>query len=86
MGADVRPIYGPSLIKSVRVDPARDPDAGGVFTVAAANHTHPFDMRITGTEPHHHDAAGLRATAPTFSGTSARLLPPYYKLCFIIKK
>ncbi|HVP22294.1 MAG TPA: hypothetical protein VMS77_00115 [Conexivisphaerales archaeon] len=86
LGEHVMPIIGPSLTASVRVFPVRDPNAAGAVSVAAGNHAHPFDMHIAGTEPHHHDAAGLLATAPAFSGVQTRVLPPYYKLCFIMKK
>jgi hypothetical protein len=86
LGAYVKPIIGPSLMKSVRVHPVQDPNAEGVASVAASNHSHPFDMHISGTEPHHHDAAGLHAIAPAFSGIQTRMMPPYYKLCFIMKK
>jgi len=86
LGAHVMPIIGPSMIESVRVHPVLDPNAEGVVSVAASNHSHPFDMHIAGTEPHHHDAAGLQATAPAFSGIQTRIMPPYYRLCFIMKK
>ncbi len=86
LGVNVRPIIGPSLIRSVKVDPAKNPNAKEALSVAASNHTHPFDMHINGAEPHHHDATGLHAGAPAFSGAQARILPPYYKLCFIMKK
>jgi hypothetical protein len=86
LGAHVMPIIGPSMMKSVRVHPVPDSSAEGVVSVAASNHSHPFDMHIAGTEPHHHDAAGLHATAPDFSGIQTRIMPPYYKLCFIMKK
>jgi Collagen triple helix repeat (20 copies) len=86
LGEHVKPIIGPSMMASVKVSPVRNPNAEGVVSVAASNHTHPFDMHIAGTEPHRHDAAGLVATASAFSGIQTRIMPPYYKLCFIMKK